>query len=1076
MLSPTLLLVTTIALQASSSDSLRASALSLPESALIAAIRQRPTLTRDAVADALRESVRGPAPARGEAMTAAKSLANGYAIAWQDSFLVRQVSRFAAWPPSRQEQRLWVDSVRRVGVAAYGKDGPAASLRIWRRALTRAWAMKDSVAMAALMGNIGAAHLALGSLDSAETQLKRAAKLAEATGDLRVQANAMVGLAGLSEDRGDLAGAYHGYRRALDLHERIGDRRGIAADYNNLGLLAKETGDLKVARQHLDSALTLNRADGRDEIAATNLVNLADLAALSGEFAKAEDYYQKALALWRDRELWSEAASALHGLGMLELRRGDYPAAKTALTEALSLFEQTEQVAERLEVGRALAGALAATGDLQGALDLLRQSEQLADSASASAELRAGLALVRADLAGQLNDPSAAERSYRHAEGLYRTARSSSGLSEAQQGRAALLIDQGELEEAKTLLESALQAERAAGLQRSAALTRIQLGKLSAQQGDTTSARQQLARAESELRRLGDPVATAAALGQRADLEASAGLPAVAASLYQSGLDLLGDRAAPEVAWQLHAGLGRAWKAQGLMDHAARELRNALADLEGPTASMASSGRRAGFLADKWNVYSDLARIEYARNRPNAAFELSESLRAREMLELLGQGRVSSPPEIPPDLVEQEQDLRRRIAELSAPEGRIRTTSLRGSDPTGGGAGTREALLQAQQAYGEVLREIRERAPRHGAMLTTRVIAWQDVARRLGPDQALVEYLVSDSGSMVFVATSDTLAGLDLHVGRKELVQLVEFVRGVFEPMRGPGADSLWRAPLRRLHRHLIAPVEATGLLQGKRRLVLIPHAELHYLPFAALMEDTGKDRFLVQRYELLEAPSASVWLGLEAKHAAAGNRLLAFAPRTDVLPGSKREVEAIVRTAGASGRAMIDEAATEGAFRQQGPDSRVIHLATFGILNKQNPLFSYVELGAGGGHDGRLEVHEIFGLSLTADLVVLSACQTGVGSGSLADVPAGDDWVGLNRAFLQAGARRVMATLWSVEDWSTASFMERFYREYSASDDAVHALATAQRAALSAPATSHPFAWAGFIIVGGAMPAHPGS
>jgi hypothetical protein len=141
------------------------------------------------------------------------------------------------------------------------------------------------------------------------------------------------------------------------------------------------------------------------------------------------------------------------------------------------------------------------------------------------------------------------------------------------------------------------------------------------------------------------------------------------------------------------------------MDRAARELRNALSDLEAPTASMASPAGQGGFLADKWNVYTDLARIEHARKRPGAAFELSESLRAREMLELLEQGRVGSPPEVPADLVEREQDLRRRIAELSVSDGELRTVSLRGSDPASGGTATREALLQAQQAYGEVLQE-----------------------------------------------------------------------------------------------------------------------------------------------------------------------------------------------------------------------------------------------------------------------------------------------------------------------------------------------------------------------------------
>jgi len=105
--------------------------------------------------------------------------------------------------------------------------------------------------------------------------------------------------------------------------------------------------------------------------------------------------------------------------------------------------------------------------------------------------------------------------------------------------------------------------------------------------------------------------------------------------------------------------------------------------------------------------------------------------------------------------------------------------------------------------------------------------------------------------------------------------------------------------------------------------------------------------------------------------------------------------------------------------------------------------------------------------LHLAADLVVLSACQTGLGSGALADVPAGDDWVGLTRAFLHAGAGHVVATLWPVDDWATAALMERFYDGYSRDADPARALAAAQRQLLVQPATSHPFYWAGFVTVG---------
>jgi CHAT domain-containing protein len=212
------------------------------------------------------------------------------------------------------------------------------------------------------------------------------------------------------------------------------------------------------------------------------------------------------------------------------------------------------------------------------------------------------------------------------------------------------------------------------------------------------------------------------------------------------------------------------------------------------------------------------------------------------------------------------------------------------------------------------------------------------------------------------------------------------------------------------------------------------------------------------------------VWLALSERsprRASAG--FLVLAPKPDALPASRREVTAIQRRVGADARVLVAGAATEEAFRREAPTRRVLHLATYGVLSKRNPLFSFVALAPGGAEDGRLEVHEVFGLQLAADLVVLSACETGIGSGALNDVPPGDDWVSLTRAFLHAGASQVVATLWSVDDWATASLMEQFYDGYSSGRGAAYALARAQRQLLTSSATAHPFYWAGFVVAGGA-------
>lgn len=1068
-----LLVVALTASQSSTSDSLRTLALRNPGEPVAAAARARPLAVREALAEALQRAVGAPAARGAEALATARALATGYATAWRDSFLVREVERFARWSPARRASRLQADSLRRAGIAAYGRDGPQAALPLWRRAQARSATIPDTAGMAASLGNMGAAYLALRQEDSAEIYLARAAALAEAVGDLRVQANAVGALAGLAHDRGQTAAAHGGYSRALGLRERIGDSRGIAADHNNLGLLAQDLGDLGEAREHFRTALAINKADDRDDAAATNLVNLAALAALDGEFETAARMYGEALSTWRALEYWSEAAAGLHGLGQLEMRRGDYPAARDAFREAIEVYRRTGQLAEQLAVERLLASALAGAGQLQEAIDGLQRAGRRADSAAMPPDVRGGIALVRADLAVQLNDLPAAERLYREAERLFREAREPALEAEAEQGLAILLLSRDDHAAATALLESALRTQRASGLGRSAALTSVALGQVAAERNDLPRARALLATAASELESLGDPVAAAMAHGARGDLEAAAGLPAAAARLYQVGLDQLGDRVAPEVRWRLRAGLGLSWRARGMDDRAARELRAALASIERPSRSLLLAERRSGYLADKLNVPAELARIEHARGRAGDAFDVSETLRAREFLEVLGRGPIGTSSRVPVTLARREQDLRRRLAELTDAQGDADAPgglSLRGRGSARPPVVTREALLQAQSAYAELLREIEERAPRHAELVGSRTASWRDVARRLGRRRALIEFMTSDSGTVAFVITADTVVSVDLGIRRRELARSVEFVRGMLELPAPARRDSLWRGALHRLHGELIAPLEATGLLRGMRRLVLVPHAELHYLPFAALLDAPVRGRYLVERYELETAPSASVWLVL-------GNRKsnlppgapVAYAPRSSSLPGSEREAVAVARLLGGSASAVIGPAATEARFRREAPGRRVLHLATFGVLNRHNPLFSFVEMESGDGHDGRLEVREIFGLDLDAELVVLSACQTALGSGSIADVPAGDDWVGLTRAFLHAGAGRVLATLWQVDDRSTALVMERFYREYARDADAVRALSVAQRSALADPTLAHPFQWASLVIVGNA-------
>jgi CHAT domain-containing protein/tetratricopeptide (TPR) repeat protein len=1042
-------------------DELRTLTRDGSDSVLVERTRQRPDDAREALRQLLVETA-GGAP-----IAAAERLAGAYAMAWRDSFFVRQVASFQRRSPADRQAKVAADSVRRAGNVALGRSGVEAAMRAWRESLRRFETLADTAGMAAALGNLGAGFYLAQEYDSAASYLARSRDLAEGIGDHRTAGNAVGTLGSVRKDRGDLRGASELYAQASELRQRTGDARGLESDRNNLGLVAEELGDFAGARRAYEGALAANRAAGRAEPAAANLVNLGNIASLEGDYADAAARYREALAIYREGGNRADAASVLHNLGLLAMRRGDYRLAVASLSEAVGTYRQTGPAAEEIAARSDLASARAAIGDLQGARLQLQRAEALA-----GAEGNAGLALGRADLAVQFNRLPEAERHYARAARLARGAGEDETRAAAQQGLGLVLLMRENYPRAQAAFELALQAQRGSRDRRASALTRLLIAHAERSSGDTAGARRVLTQALDTLRALGDAGGEAAALAALGALETQAALPLTAESLYQRGLTRLGTRPAPDIAWQLHAGLAGALRSRGALAEAAAELNAAIHEIESVSAGLTVEERRAAFLADKWEVYIDLALLYRALGRADAAFEASERLRARQMLDLLARGRVAAAGEATRELTAREQDLRRRITELTRQletpgdvDPGLRGPALAGSPA----AATREALARTQDAYGELLAEMLEANPSYTAFVRGEIAPVREVMRALAPEEALLEYLLGDSTTIVFLVTADSVAALDLNVTRTTIAGLVDFARGTLgSPTEGVTRQA-WRAPLRRLFQYLVAPVEASGLLSGKRRLLIAPHVELHYLPFAALVRPGRPEQLLVERYVLEYVPSASVWLRLRGRpEATRGGGVLALAPRADALPGSKAEVGAIGRIHGDGARVLIGTRASERAFRSLAPDQEIIHLATYGVLNKHNPLFSFVELGAGGGEDGRLELHEVFGLTLNARLLVLSACQTGVGAGALADVPPGDDWVGLVQGFLYAGASNVLATLWPVADVATARLMERFYHELARGRSEAEALAVAQRAAAGEPGTAHPFFWAGFAMVTG--------
>jgi tetratricopeptide (TPR) repeat protein len=208
------------------------------ESRLLEEVRARPNDTRDALDQLFDLTVQAKdAMDRVRFLERAQLLAQAYAQAWSDSFLIRKVERFARWSSGERADKLEADSVRRAGIEAYYREGPEAAIRLWERSLTLCRTLDDTAGQAAVLGNLGAGYNALGDLERALRYHERALELALAAADHRTRGNALGNIASLHKDRGEFAVAAEYYERALEARALTGDRRGEAADLNNLGLV-----------------------------------------------------------------------------------------------------------------------------------------------------------------------------------------------------------------------------------------------------------------------------------------------------------------------------------------------------------------------------------------------------------------------------------------------------------------------------------------------------------------------------------------------------------------------------------------------------------------------------------------------------------------------------------------------------------------------------------------------------------------------------------------------------------------------------------------------------------------------
>jgi len=483
----------------------------------------------------------------------------------------------------------------------------------------------------------------------------------------------------------------------------------------------------------------------------------------------------------------------------------------------------------------------------------------------------------------------------------------------------------------------------------------------------------------------------------------------------------------------------------------------AIARLDQLRAGLSQQEQRQTFLDNEsvQDLYTRLTALLAHAGLHADAWQYIERAKARSFLDALQGRRFAPDTAAAPPAIAELQKLEKRIADvrlrlLPQNEEMLRTA---GQEP----AILRRRLTDLEAKFTLARDEASLSQSRSGQVLSLQPVPLAQIQKSLGPHTVLLEYALLDGELTAFVVTR---TWADQLIWKADTTKLRRDVLRLRMLLADPQSTE-WPALLEQVSKTVITPV-AAKIPEGTTQIVIVPASYLNYLPFPVLSLPDG--HALVEAYAVSYLPNASALLYL-GSGAQKGKELFLGALGAVAVDGMPPLPGTLIETAGIAetyphAERVSSEAFTHDVAQHALLSADTVHFATHGLLEEEAPLFSAILTSPAPGKPSRLSLYEIAGMKIRARLVVLSACETGLGT-----LQRGDEITGLTRTFLTAGADTVVASLWKVSDESTAMLMQQFYRGMS------QGLTPA--AALRASALSvrekypHPFYWAAFVVTG---------
>ncbi|MEO8395752.1 MAG: CHAT domain-containing protein, partial [Chloroflexota bacterium] len=617
--------------------------------------------------------------------------------------------------------------------------------------------------------------------------------------------------------------------------------------------------------------------------------------------------------------------------------------------------------------------------------------EQALDEANKQDDptLKVNTILRVADIYLQLQKDDDALKNYQAAADLAATSKLPKQQGQALLGVGQIFANRSLIDKARTAVTQANTAAQAAGDFTSQVKALDTLGDLALLgTPDATSATTFYNQALTAATTSADPLLPIQPLTSLGDLQASATPNAALFTYYKafSAALQVDDR---EAQARLYARIAGLLAAQNNTFAADSAYQNAIHVVEAAQRGFKSESLTSQFAANYAPIYASYLKFLIDQQRYSDAFTLSEQARARAFLDQLALGPVDYHDNAAADLLQQANDLRTQIDSLrtlqaqaqndpqSTPEVKKQTLSELNT-----------SLQAAEHQYTDIFTRLQAQSPAAGSLANIQTLSLTDVQALLDPDTTVLSYYTVESVTYAFLISHDSFDALALPFGQAQLGLSVRLFR----------SDEKQAGGLKSLASEILSPL--VDQIKTSHVLV-IPHNVLNYVPFAALPLPDGS--LFGEKFTVSYLPSASTLEYLAELPAQPGELLALGNPTAEGLPPlqySEAEVNQAVAAIG--GEAFTGKDATLALVQQKATDAGIFYIAAHGTFDARSPLFSALHLASTSTDSGLLEAYKIYSLDLTqkTQLVVLSACDTAVGT-----LSAGDEFTGLNRAFLYAGA-----------------------------------------------------------------------